>query len=120
MERSDVEPQPSGYAKMVWRALEVRRNVSGRAILASAATIDRGRYQTRWCRSTGNTPTKRPSPNRRPRRPSLLLRATALARNSRRGCDASLLRGGLRRGRDSFYPAAGASALIVLLVMTFP
>jgi chromosome partitioning protein len=31
MERSDLEPQPSGYAKTVWRALEARRNVSGRA-----------------------------------------------------------------------------------------
>jgi chromosome partitioning protein len=31
MERSDVEPQPSAYAKLVWRALEARRNVSGRA-----------------------------------------------------------------------------------------
>jgi chromosome partitioning protein len=30
MERSDAEPQPSGYAKMVWRALEARRRVSGR------------------------------------------------------------------------------------------
>lgn len=31
MERSDFEPQPSNYAKMVWRALDARRNVSGRA-----------------------------------------------------------------------------------------
>ncbi len=31
MERSDLEPEPSVYAKMVWRALEARRNVSGRA-----------------------------------------------------------------------------------------
>ena len=31
MERSDLEPEPSAYAKMVWRALEARRNVSGRA-----------------------------------------------------------------------------------------
>jgi chromosome partitioning protein len=31
MERSDLEPQPSVYAKMVWRALDARRNVSGRA-----------------------------------------------------------------------------------------
>ncbi|MGB6287908.1 MAG: division plane positioning ATPase MipZ, partial [Xanthobacteraceae bacterium] len=31
IERSDLEPQPSVYAKMVWRALEARRNVSGRA-----------------------------------------------------------------------------------------
>ncbi|MGB6285919.1 MAG: division plane positioning ATPase MipZ, partial [Xanthobacteraceae bacterium] len=30
-ERSDLEPEPSVYAKMVWRALEARRNVSGRA-----------------------------------------------------------------------------------------
>ncbi len=31
MERTDVEPQPSVYAKMVWRALDARRKVSGRA-----------------------------------------------------------------------------------------
>jgi chromosome partitioning protein len=31
MERSDLEPQPSGYANMVYRALEARRKVSGRA-----------------------------------------------------------------------------------------
>src|SRR5499427_10542732 len=31
MERSDLEPQPSGYAKMVSRALDARRQVSGRA-----------------------------------------------------------------------------------------
>jgi chromosome partitioning protein len=31
MERSDLEPQPSAYAKLVWRALDARRNVSGRA-----------------------------------------------------------------------------------------
>src|SRR5215469_305578 len=31
MERSDLEPEPSVYAKMVWRALDARRNVSGRA-----------------------------------------------------------------------------------------
>jgi chromosome partitioning protein len=31
MERSDLEPQPSVYAKMVWRALDARRKVSGRA-----------------------------------------------------------------------------------------
>jgi chromosome partitioning protein len=31
MERSDLEPQPSAYAKMVWRALDARRNISGRA-----------------------------------------------------------------------------------------
>ena len=30
MEQSDLEPQPSVYAKMVWRALEARRKVSGR------------------------------------------------------------------------------------------
>ena len=30
MEQSDPEPQPSVYAKMVWRALEARRKVSGR------------------------------------------------------------------------------------------
>src|SRR5205809_930696 len=26
----DLEPQPSAYAKMVWRALEARRKVNGR------------------------------------------------------------------------------------------
>jgi chromosome partitioning protein len=31
MERSDLDPQPSGYAKMVGRALDARRQVSGRA-----------------------------------------------------------------------------------------
>ena len=31
MERSDLEPRPSVYAKMVWRTLEARRKVSGRA-----------------------------------------------------------------------------------------
>src|SRR5262249_15717735 len=31
MERSDLESQPSGYAKMVWRALDARRQISGRA-----------------------------------------------------------------------------------------
>ena len=31
MERSDLEPQPSGYAKMVSRALDARCQVSGRA-----------------------------------------------------------------------------------------
>ena len=31
MEGSDVEPQLSAYANMVWRALEARRRVSGRA-----------------------------------------------------------------------------------------
>jgi chromosome partitioning protein len=31
MERSDLNPQPSGYAKMVWRALDARRQISGRA-----------------------------------------------------------------------------------------
>jgi chromosome partitioning protein len=31
IERSDLEPQPSVYANMVWRALDARRNVSGRA-----------------------------------------------------------------------------------------
>jgi len=31
MEQSDLEPQPSVYAKTVWRALEARRRVSGRA-----------------------------------------------------------------------------------------
>jgi len=31
MERSDLKPEPSVYANMVWRALEARRNVSGRA-----------------------------------------------------------------------------------------
>ena len=31
MERSDPEPQLSAYANMVWRALEARRRVSGRA-----------------------------------------------------------------------------------------
>ena len=31
MERSDSEPQLSAYANMVWRALEARRRVSGRA-----------------------------------------------------------------------------------------
>src|SRR5262249_53691567 len=30
MKRSDLEPQPSGYARMVWRALEARRQISGR------------------------------------------------------------------------------------------
>jgi chromosome partitioning protein len=30
MEQSDQEPQPSVYAKMVWRALEARRKVTGR------------------------------------------------------------------------------------------
>jgi chromosome partitioning protein len=30
MEQSDLEPQPSVYAKMVWRALEARRKVSRR------------------------------------------------------------------------------------------
>ena len=30
MEQSDLEPQPSAYAKAVWRALEARRKVSGR------------------------------------------------------------------------------------------
>ena len=30
MEQSNLEPQPSVYAKMVWRALEARREVSGR------------------------------------------------------------------------------------------
>ena len=30
MERSDLEPQPSVYAKMVWRALDARHKVSGR------------------------------------------------------------------------------------------
>jgi chromosome partitioning protein len=30
MEQSDLEPQPSVYAKTVWRALEARRKVSGR------------------------------------------------------------------------------------------
>ena len=29
MEQSDLEPQPSVYAKMVWRALEARRKVNG-------------------------------------------------------------------------------------------
>lgn len=29
MEQSDLEPQPSVYAKIVWRALEARRKVSG-------------------------------------------------------------------------------------------
>jgi cellulose biosynthesis protein BcsQ len=31
IERSELEPQPSVYAKTVWRALEARRKVSGRA-----------------------------------------------------------------------------------------
>jgi chromosome partitioning protein len=31
MKQSDLEPQPSVYAKTVWRALEARRRVSGRA-----------------------------------------------------------------------------------------
>src|SRR5215475_3221702 len=30
MEQSELEPQPSVYAKMVWRALEARRKVNGR------------------------------------------------------------------------------------------
>jgi chromosome partitioning protein len=30
MDQSDLEPQPSMYAKMVWRALEARRKVAGR------------------------------------------------------------------------------------------
>jgi hypothetical protein len=30
-----------------------------------------------------------------------------------------LLRAALRRGRDSFYPAAGASCLVVLLLQSF-
>ena len=30
MEQRDIEPQPSVYAKMVWRALEARRKVNGR------------------------------------------------------------------------------------------
>jgi len=30
IEQSDLEPQPSVYAKMVWRALEARRKVNGR------------------------------------------------------------------------------------------
>ena len=30
MEQSDLEPQPSAYAKAVWRALDARRKVSGR------------------------------------------------------------------------------------------
>jgi chromosome partitioning protein len=30
MEQSDLEPQPSVYAQMVWRALEARRKVTGR------------------------------------------------------------------------------------------
>ena len=30
IEQSDLEPQPSVYAKMVWRALETRRKVTGR------------------------------------------------------------------------------------------
>ena len=30
MEQSDLEPQPSVYAKAVWRALDARRKVSGR------------------------------------------------------------------------------------------
>jgi chromosome partitioning protein len=30
IEQSDLEPQPSAYAKMVWRALEARRKVNGR------------------------------------------------------------------------------------------
>ena len=30
IEQSDREPQPSAYAKMVWRALEARREVNGR------------------------------------------------------------------------------------------
>jgi hypothetical protein len=32
---------------------------------------------------------------------------------------AFLLRGALRRGRDSFYPAAGASSLLVLVLLSF-
>jgi chromosome partitioning protein len=31
IERSDLEPRPSAYANIVWRALEARRKVSGRA-----------------------------------------------------------------------------------------
>jgi chromosome partitioning protein len=31
MEQSDLAPQPSVYAKMVWRALEARRKITGRA-----------------------------------------------------------------------------------------
>src|SRR6266516_461840 len=31
MEHSDLEPQPSVYARTVWRALEARRKVIGRA-----------------------------------------------------------------------------------------
>jgi chromosome partitioning protein len=30
IEQSELEPQPSAYAKMVWRALEARRKVNGR------------------------------------------------------------------------------------------
>ena len=30
IEQTDLEPQPSAYAKMVWRALEARRKVNGR------------------------------------------------------------------------------------------
>jgi chromosome partitioning protein len=31
MEQRDLEPQPSVYARMVWRALEARRKITGRA-----------------------------------------------------------------------------------------
>ncbi len=31
MEQSDLEPEPSVYARMVWRALEARRKITGRA-----------------------------------------------------------------------------------------
>ena len=31
----------------------------------------------------------------------------------------ALLRGALHRGRDSFYPAAGASSLVLLLFLSF-
>ena len=31
MDQSDLEPQPSVYARMVWRALEARRKITGRA-----------------------------------------------------------------------------------------
>jgi hypothetical protein len=30
-----------------------------------------------------------------------------------------LLRGALQRGRDSFYPAAGAASLVTLLLLAF-
>jgi len=58
METSDLEPQLSAYANMVWRALEARSKVSGRAtdwVIVRNRLRIMAKYPARLCSAEGRT-----------------------------------------------------------------